>query len=85
MLDGEEITRALGAREAAKTLVDLGRVPLVHAHPDHALDTALIKLGRLGVSERPVVSRQDPRKLLGLISMCPVAAAVARAANGEDG
>jgi CIC family chloride channel protein len=85
MLEAAEIDQAIGARQGGKKLVELRRVPLVHAHPDHALDTVLIKLGRSGVSELPVVSRKDTRKLLGLISMRDVAAALAQAAGNEDG
>ena len=84
MLDVAEISRALEAGEVGRTLVELDRRPSVHAHPDHALDVVLVKLGRLGVSELPVVSRADPRKLLGVISMRDVAAALARSAGSED-
>ena len=83
MLDAAEISRALEAGEVGRKLVELDRRPSVHAHPDHALDTVLVKLGRLGVSELPVVSRKDPRKLLGVISMRDVAAALARSAGSE--
>jgi CIC family chloride channel protein len=85
MLDGAEISRAAAASETGKKLVDLKGLPLVHAHPDHSLETVLVKLGRLGVSELPVVSRKDPNKLLGMISMRDVAAALARSAKGADG
>jgi CIC family chloride channel protein len=85
MLDAAEFGRAVAARRTGVRLAELHRVPQVHAHPDHPLDTVLVKLGRLGVSELPVVSRKDPRKLLGLISMRDVAAALARAASNQDG
>ena len=85
MVDAAELDRARGRGEQGRMLIELHRVPLVHAHPDHALDTVLVKLGGLGVSELPVVSRKDPRKLLGLISMRDVAAALARAAKTDDG
>jgi CIC family chloride channel protein len=66
-------------------LSELVRRPLVHAHPDHTLDRVLVKLGRLGISELPVVSRKNPRKLLGIVTMRDVAAALASAASGEEG
>lgn len=85
VLDTAEIRRAHGAGESARTLGELPRRPLVHAHPDHTLDTVLVKLGRLGTSELPVVSRRDPRKLVGIISLRDVAATLARVAKGQSG
>ncbi len=35
--------------------------------PDETMASALEKLGRLGVGRLPVVSREDPRKLLGIV------------------
>jgi CIC family chloride channel protein len=80
-----DIERSLSAGEGARCLRDIARPSLVHAHPDHGLDTVLAKLGQFGVSELPVVSRNDPTRLLGVISMRDVARALARAANGVDG
>lgn len=84
MLDAAEIGRALDAREGGKRLAELALAPSGHAHPDHGLDVVLVKLGRLGVSALPVVSRKDTKKLLGVITMKDVAAALARAADGGD-
>lgn len=84
MLDAGLIGRSGDPEEKAQRLIDLGRRPAIHAHPDHAMDTVLIKLGRLGVSTLPVVSRKDPRKLLGVISKSDVATALARAADSSE-
>lgn len=81
VLEAVEIARALDAGERGRALADLPRRPLVHAHPDHSLDTVLVKLGSLGVSELPVVTRKDPRKLVGVISLRDVAASLARGAG----
>ena len=51
---------------------------LLHAHPDHTLDIALVKLGRKGVSQLPVVSRRDTSKLLGIITMNDIARALSK-------
>jgi CIC family chloride channel protein len=83
MLDAAVIGRSADAERQGQKLIDLGRRPAIHAHPDHAMDTVLIKLGRLRVSALPVVSRKDPQKLLGVISKRDVATALARAADGE--
>jgi CIC family chloride channel protein len=80
MLNAKEIGRALES-DGRKKLADLPRLPPVHAHPDHGLDTVLVKLGRFEVSTLPVVSREDPTKLLGVISMRDVAEAMARTAS----
>jgi chloride channel protein, CIC family len=80
-----DIERGADAGEGCRRLLELGRTPSVHARPDHSLDAVLVKLGQLGVSELPVVSRQDPTKLLGIVSMRDVARALARAANEGEG
>ena len=51
---------------------------MIHAHPDHTLDAVIVKLGQKGVSQLPVVGRKDVTKLLGIITMHDVAAALSR-------
>ncbi len=85
MLDAMEIDRSSPTGDGARRLAELPRRPSVHAHPDHMLDTVLVKLGRIGAKELPVVSRKDPGKLLGVVSIDDVAAALARAAHGAEG
>jgi CIC family chloride channel protein len=84
MLEAAEISRSVNAGQPARTLDEVVRRPSVHAHPDHTLDTVLVKLGRLGVAELPVVSRKDTRKLEGVITLTDVAAALARATEGDE-
>jgi CIC family chloride channel protein len=79
-----DIDRTLDAGGGERRLRDLARGATAHAHPDHGLDIVLAKLGDLGVSELPVVSRKDPCRLLGIISMRDVARALARAANDAE-
>jgi CIC family chloride channel protein len=83
MLNAIEIGRARES-DGRKKVADLPRLPPVHAHPDHGLDTVLVKLGRFKMATLPVVSRDDPTKLLGVISMRDVADAVARTASTES-
>lgn len=80
-----DIERSLSAGEVDRQLRHIARPSSVHAHPDHGLDTVLAKLGQLGVSELPVVSRKDPTRLVGVISMRDVARALARALNDGSG
>ncbi|HEX5083965.1 MAG TPA: CBS domain-containing protein, partial [Blastocatellia bacterium] len=48
------------------------------AHPDQTLNVAMIKLGRKGVSQLPVVSRNDASKLLGIITLHDIAEALSK-------
>ena len=41
---------------------------VLHAHPDQSLDSVMAKLGSRRISRLPVVSREDPTKLLGIIT-----------------
>lgn len=85
MLDAAEIGRAQNANELGRKLAELARRPAVHAHPDHALDAVLVKLGRLQAKELPVVTRKDPGKLVGVISVNDIAESLARAAGPDAG
>jgi chloride channel protein, CIC family len=85
MLEAAEIGRIQCDGELGRKLADLTRRPAAHAHPDHTLDTVLVKLGRLGAKELPVVSRKDPGKLLGIISIDDIAVSLARAAGSDAG
>ncbi len=42
---------------------------IIHAHPDQSLDSAMAKLGARRISRLPVVSREDPSLLLGIITV----------------
>jgi chloride channel protein, CIC family len=83
LVDADEIDRALEAQQPERKVREVLRHAPVHAHSDHTLDTVLVKLGQFGASELPVVSRKDPGKLLGIITMRDVAAALARAAEAD--
>jgi len=41
---------------------------VLHAHPDQSLDSVMAKLGSRRISRLPVVSREDPSELLGIIT-----------------
>lgn len=41
---------------------------ILHAHPDQSLDSVMAKLGSRQISRLPVVSREDPTRLLGIIT-----------------
>ncbi|MCP3982109.1 MAG: chloride channel protein [bacterium] len=53
--------------EAARFVVDVMTPTLVTCHPDETLDVVLRKMGPRDLSRLPVVARDDPRRLLGVI------------------
>ncbi|HYJ45054.1 MAG TPA: chloride channel protein, partial [Pyrinomonadaceae bacterium] len=77
-----DLKRALAAGKGKKAIVEIAGRKLVHAHPDHTLDSVIVKLGQKGVSQLPVVGRRDVTRLLGIITMHDVAAALAREDDG---
>ena len=72
-----DLKQALSAGKGDSQLSVIASKKLEHAHPDHMLDTVMIKLGRKGISQLPVVSRKDATKLLGIITLHDVARALA--------
>lgn len=81
-----DLKRAVTQGKEEALLHEVAVKKVVHAHPDHTLDTVMLKLGQQELSLLPVVSRVDPTKLLGIISMRDVARAQARlAAASTDG
>lgn len=64
-----DLKRALGDGQSDSCLSEVLNETLLYAHPDNTLDEVMIKLGRKGVSQLPVVSRRDTSKLLGIITM----------------
>ncbi|MFC1491699.1 chloride channel protein, partial [Nitrospinota bacterium] len=59
---------------------------VIHAHPDQSLDSVMAKLGARQISRLPVVSREDPTRLLGIITVEDVMRAFGEALEdaGED-
>ncbi len=72
-----DLKRAMSEGKGDSQLNVIASKKLEHAHPDHMLDTVMIKLGRKGISQLPVVSRKDATKLLGIITLHDVARALA--------
>jgi CIC family chloride channel protein len=83
-----DLKRALASKQGERPLAEMASRRLVHAHPDHTLDAVIVKLGQKGVSQLPVVDRKDVARLLGIITMHDVAAALSREEDepvaGED-
>ena len=70
-----ELERA-GAAQTLTLPVVCGEAITVFA--DQSLDLALLKLGRHSIRQAPVVSRQDPSRVVGTLSLEDISAAVSR-------
>jgi CIC family chloride channel protein len=77
-----DLKRALAADRGGARLREVITKNLELAHPDQTLDVAMIKLGRKGVSQLPVVSRKDASKLLGIITLRDIAKALSKEDSG---
>lgn len=84
LLTFNDLKRALAADLGKQRLDEMDGKTLVHAHPDHTLDMVMLKLGRNGLSQLPVVSRTDTAKLLGIITMHDVTSALAKEEEHSD-
>jgi len=71
-----DLKRALARGLGKSSLAEVATKTLVHAHPDHTLDAAMLKLGRKGISQLPVVSRKKTSQLLGILTMHDVVEAL---------
>jgi len=74
---------SLAAGRGGEKLERAAHKNLVRAYPDEALDTVMLKLGRHGISQLPVVSRTKASRLLGIITLHDVARALSREIETE--
>jgi CBS domain-containing protein len=82
MVERRELERALAAGRGEQQLAALLRtrpsapradaLALPHVHPDHSLTLALERMGALGRTVLPVVSRSNIRHLLGVVALADV-------------
>lgn len=79
-----DLKRALAAGQSERRLGELTSKKLVQAYPDDTLQMVVFKLGRRGYMRLPVVSRQDPTLLLGIVTMHDIAAALAEEDDDAD-
>jgi CIC family chloride channel protein len=84
-----DLKRTLADDRGGARLSEVISKNLELAHPDQTLDVVMIKLGRNGVSQLPVVSRKDASKLVGIITLHDIVEALSKeddagaAANDE--
>jgi CIC family chloride channel protein len=68
-----DIEDAMNKRRPGIDLAAIGTTKdIVHVHPDHTLDQALRRLGDRGLRMLPVVSREDQKRLLGVITLSDI-------------
>jgi len=80
-----DLLKALGKPEgAAQTVLQAGTSQLAVAYPDEPLRTAVERMLRRGVGRLPVVSRDDPRHLIGYLGRTGVMEARQRSMQDED-
>ena len=79
-----DLKRAFAEGQENIKVSEIASKKLVHTHPDHTLDMVMMRLGRRGVSQLPVVSRKRPSKLLGIITMHDVARSLAKADESQE-
>jgi H+/Cl- antiporter ClcA len=65
----EVIDLALDEGSGERTLRDLMRTDPVVAHPDETLRRVAYRMAEHGVTRMPVVSRDDPTELVGMVSL----------------
>jgi CIC family chloride channel protein len=58
--------------------IDVVQGDVVTVFPDQSLDLVLLKLGRHSVRQAPVVARETPGRVLGMVSLEDISAAVSR-------
>jgi len=73
-----DLKRTLGVDRGGARLSEVISKNLELAHPDQTLYIVMIKLGRKGVSQFPVVSPKDASKLLGIITLHDIAGALSK-------
>lgn len=73
-----DLKRALAADQSKDSLNMMVKKEIVSVHPGNTLDIAVLKMGRKGISQLPVVSKNNPSILLGIITMHDIAEALAR-------
>jgi CIC family chloride channel protein len=64
------------AGSAGRLIADVARRDVVTVFPDQSLDLALLKLGRHSVRQAPVIDRDVPTLVVGMLSLEDISAAV---------
>ncbi|HZS44350.1 MAG TPA: chloride channel protein [Blastocatellia bacterium] len=68
-----DLENAVRKQQLSAKLDSIGTTEnIAHVHPDQTLDRALRRLGERDVHMLPVVSREDPKKLLGVITLSDI-------------
>ncbi|MGH2458331.1 MAG: CBS domain-containing protein [Chloroflexota bacterium] len=81
--DLQDLLQDHPADDGAQRLADVvSRNPVV-AYPDQLLRAVMDRMAETGLTRFPVVDREDPRKLLGMIALTDILKARMRSIDGE--
>ena len=79
-----DVVRALDRGVNGSTVLEAGSRDLIVTYPDEILQTAVTKMVRNDIGRLPVVSREDPRHLIGYLGRSSVMAARLRLLEEEN-
>jgi len=78
-----DLKRALAEGLSESLVKEIASKSLVVVRCDQSLEVALLKLGRYGISQLPVISRDKPPQLLGIVTMHDIAETLSKN-NGRN-
>lgn len=88
LLTINDLKRALAAGRNKTPVTSIADRKITLIHPEQTLDAAMIKLGKDGISQLPVVNRHSDQELVGIITIHDIARTLSREAetvvNAED-
>jgi CBS domain-containing protein len=70
-----DLVRAIDATDGEASVLEIGARTLVVTYGDELLEHALERMSRAGVGRMPVVDRDDPTRLVGMLSRKAIATA----------
>jgi H+/Cl- antiporter ClcA len=79
-----DLLQALNEAEDDLTILEIGNSSPVVAYPDDQLEDALNLMLRMNVSHLPVVDRNEPTRLVGMLSRSSIATAYRSVLDEED-
>ena len=79
-----DLLRAVQSSAAERPVIAFGSADLTVSYPDELLADAADKMARQGVGRLPVVSREDPRRLVGYLGRTGVMEAFLRRVEEEE-
>lgn len=70
-----DILRSLGEVNGQDTVIEISQTAIVSAYPDESVELAMARMLKENIGRLPVVSRENPRQVVGYLSRANVIAA----------